>query len=363
MLKLAYPGIDIPELTDSQIKAIFLDREAQLNDAMLAALTHGFYTGVVVVTLWAIASRENRHDSRSPRFLVFVILLLYLLATLNLYHGWAQEISNYFIITNGKNIPITLTMGIDAILSTILADATLIWRCWIVWGRSWYVVLVPIICTILATISRGFVAYYTAFGPTASSPPQALYLENIVNWAILNSSLVLATLLWCTFFIIFRILRVGGVAAGMRVYHRVVEMLVESASLYSAVIVILLVFQVRNEVAGTYIQELGVAMRGIAPTILVGRVAAGHARPDDSWSESSVASSLQFQNHSSSQTDSQMSIESGGDTPSPRIIPDLEQGLGNRAESGLNGTTQSYDDDLPTNKSYVFSITALVQAD
>ncbi len=44
-------------------------------------------------------------------------------------------------------------------------------------------------------------------------------------------------------------------------YHRVVEVLVESASLYSAIIVVLLVFEVRKEGAGAYIEEFAIAMR------------------------------------------------------------------------------------------------------
>ncbi len=92
-------------------------------------------------------------------------------------------------------------------------------------------------------------------------PPKAIYLENAVNWAVLYSSLVLITLLWCTILIIYRILRVGGTAGRIHVYHRVIEMLVESASLYSAVIVVLLVFEVRNEAAGIYVEELAIAMR------------------------------------------------------------------------------------------------------
>ncbi len=62
------------------------------------------------------------------------------------------------------------------------------------------------------------------------------------------------------------------------------------------------------------------------PTILVGRVAAGHARPDDSWSESTPRSSLRFRNHSNSQNDIEMSVGSGWDTSS-RVRPDIEEGL------------------------------------
>ncbi len=109
--------------------------------------------------------------------------------------------------------------------------------------------------------SRGIVAYYNAFGPIENVPPQALYLENIVNWAMLYSSLILATLLWCTILIVYRILRVGGAAGRMHVYQRLIEMLVESALLYSAVIIVVLVFEVRNEVTAGYVQELAIAMR------------------------------------------------------------------------------------------------------
>lgn len=37
-------------------------------------------------------------------------------------------------------------------------------------------------------------------------------------------------------------------------------------------------------------------MQGVAPTLLAGRVAAGHARPDDSW-RGSIISSFRFEAH------------------------------------------------------------------
>ncbi|PBK90390.1 hypothetical protein ARMGADRAFT_1082671 [Armillaria gallica] len=327
MIARIYLGTAVPELTDSQIKDIFVNRDTYSNRVMLAALLYGIYTGVVAVTLWAVASRNSDQTYRKPHFLVFIILLLHILTAGGLYYEWAGDVSIF--ITHGTNFwigyistsgpPMLLAGGIIAILSTNLADATLIWRCWIVWGRSWRVVVhKPNLA------SRGIVAYYNAFGPIENVPPRALYLEKIVNWAVLYSSLILATLLWCTILIIYRILRVGSAAGRMRVYQRVIEMLVESALLYSAVIIVVLVFEIRNEVTAAYVQELAIAMRGIAPTILVGRVAAGHARPDDSWSESITSSSLRFRSISSSQNDNEISVGSGSDTPS-RATPDLEE--------------------------------------
>ncbi|PBK93689.1 hypothetical protein ARMGADRAFT_1079979 [Armillaria gallica] len=249
MTAAAYPGTAIPELTENQIKSMFLVLDKHLNTVTLYALTHGMYTGVVAVTLWAIASREKPQYNRRLYFLGLTIVVLYLLAVVDLYCEWSITVSIF--ITNNRSFwmafkytddtPIVAwVIEMTAILSTILADGTLIWRCWTVWGRSWRVVLIPIICTTLAAISRGIVSYYNNVEDT---PPRGLYMAKIVNWAVLYPSLILATLLWCTIFIIYRILRVGGVTAGMRVYHRVIEMLVESAAVYSIVLVILLVLE------------------------------------------------------------------------------------------------------------------------
>ncbi|PBK93694.1 hypothetical protein ARMGADRAFT_1012512 [Armillaria gallica] len=54
MTAAPYPGTAIPELTEDQIKSIFLELDYQLHSLMLNALTRGIYTGVVAVTLWAI---------------------------------------------------------------------------------------------------------------------------------------------------------------------------------------------------------------------------------------------------------------------------------------------------------------------
>ncbi|KAK0479437.1 hypothetical protein EDD18DRAFT_1113860 [Armillaria luteobubalina] len=186
------------------------------------------------------------------------------------------------------------------------------------------------------TASRVIQAYYDSVGPHTS--PQALFLEKAVNWAVLYASLVMATLLWCTILIIYRILRVGGAAGRIHVYQRVIEMLVESALLYSAVTVVLLVFEARNEMATVYIQALALVMRGIMPTMLVGRVAAGHARPDDSWSDSTPGSSIRFGNHSTSQNDTEMSVGSERDTSSVER-PDLEKGLGDITKTRVEGAS------------------------
>ncbi len=66
-------------------------------------------------------------------------------------------------------------------------------------------------------------------------------------------------------------------------------------------------------------------MQGVAPTLLVGRVAAGQARPDETW-EGSIISSLRFEAHpqAGSQTSSQESFMTD-ETLENDLEPQLER--------------------------------------
>ncbi len=78
-----------------------------------------------------------------PHFLIVIILLLYLLTVFNLYYEWAM-VNSYFGVTGESfaeafqsyhiGIPILLTIGIDAILSAVLADAALAWNLTLIFG-------------------------------------------------------------------------------------------------------------------------------------------------------------------------------------------------------------------------------------
>ncbi|KAK0209533.1 hypothetical protein IW262DRAFT_1302244 [Armillaria fumosa] len=235
-----YPATAIPELTNSQIKGILEDLDQILNNAIFSALLYAFN----FYREWAMCIRT------------FTTL------------AWKSIWETFNLITSST--PVILTQEI--------------WHCWIAWGRS---------CTV-HTASRGIVAYYNAFGPLVST--QAFLLEKDVNWALLYASLIMATLLWCTILIIYRILRLGGTASRICAYQRVIELLVESALLYSVVIVVLLVFEARNEAAANYIEALAIAMRN----------------------------------------DTQMSVGSGWGTSSTKG-PDLEEGLEDITEVRVEG--------------------------
>ncbi|PBK79899.1 hypothetical protein ARMGADRAFT_1172171 [Armillaria gallica] len=182
-----------------------------------------------------------------------------------------------------------------------------IWCCWIVGGRRWPVVLLPILSLISAIgkvstsstllvyptfylVSKVFEVYHEYFTAPHANVCQILYI-----------SFVLATTLSCTLLIIYRILTVTvarrGAEGRLRVFHHFIEVLVESSALYSICLILDLAFTIRDDSWGEFYSDvIATIAKGIAPTLIVGRVAAGHTRPnDDSDCDEIAISTLCFQ--------------------------------------------------------------------
>ncbi|KAK0238403.1 hypothetical protein EDD85DRAFT_507646 [Armillaria nabsnona] len=277
---------------------------ADLDKTIEISQLHGIYTGIVSVALWNIFINKSRSIGGA---MVVIIILLYFTTTTNVFFNGpfltATRVSAFFqdhvtgslaLVPSWGWTPRT-EIGIvaTAVLSTVVADCTMIWRCWMVWGRDCLTVLFPIICLVIGLTAKILEIVEANFLPGG----------NYVTALVVYLSCILATTLWCTILIVFRILTVTrGVNGRLGDYHHIIEVLVESSALHSVTLIIYIALEVSNNGASEYFDTLAVFTTGIAPTLLAGRVAAGHARPDDSW-EGSIMSSLRFGTHPGPQAD------------------------------------------------------------
>ncbi|KAK0480759.1 hypothetical protein IW261DRAFT_1563439 [Armillaria novae-zelandiae] len=283
------------DLTDDDKTYVFQILDAQLNSIILTALLYGIYTGILAVTLRNIFIDKYWSIRRTP---VFVIILLYTLITINFAFNWSYACSAF--IENGQSFwtvylkfdsPVQAMVwesGIVATSSTILADIYIIWCCWMVWGRRWVVALLPSLSLISATVSKIIKLYRQYFDVNA--PPGI--------FPILYIAFVLTTTLWCTILIIYRILIVTGVKHGadsrLRVYQHFILVIIESSALYSISLLVFLAFTIRGDLGMHYLDAIAGTAKGVAPTLLIGRAAAGHTRPKDDCDELSAVSTLHF---------------------------------------------------------------------
>ncbi|SJL13665.1 uncharacterized protein ARMOST_17112 [Armillaria ostoyae] len=278
-----------PDVTDPDKALIFYKLDAELNSVILYSLLHGIYTGIVVVSLGnLIFMNKSRPTGRAT---TVIIILLYISTTITFAFAWSyvhsmfighgQTLWTKYILYQNPGVGITIGAATASAFSTVLADSTMVWRCWIVWGRRWLTVLLPGLLLVSHMVFK-IIAMSKHY-----APPDGYLLGYV-----LCSSFALATTLWCTLLIIYRI--VDTVARSrLGAYYHVIEILVESSALYAISLILFVAFYARNDATMYYFDVLSAITRGIAPTFLVGRVAAGHARPDEYWQEG-IISSLRF---------------------------------------------------------------------
>ncbi|KAK0505108.1 hypothetical protein EDD18DRAFT_1343931 [Armillaria luteobubalina] len=283
-----------PNVTDDFKAYLFRYRDGNLNSTILYALLHGIYTGILAVTLWNMSINKCWPIRRA---LIIVIIVLYALTTINFATTWLY-IQRAFI-DNGQSFwteylklnvapAAYLETGITSSMSTVLADIYMIWCCWMVWGRFWPIVLLPSLSLVSAMVFKVF-EIYCAYSD-ASWPG---------SYPVLYLSFVLGTTLWCTLLIILRILTATGVRRGvggrLEVFGRFIGVLVESYALYSISLILSLAYFIRNDFNLYYFSVVAGIAKGVAPTLLIGRAAAGHTRPNEEHDETLVVSAIRFQ--------------------------------------------------------------------
>ncbi|PBK68125.1 hypothetical protein ARMSODRAFT_976388 [Armillaria solidipes] len=145
--------VDIPDLTSEQIKSIFKFMDVYLNQILLAAFLD--------------VSPEHFKVERRKIIMVVAIIFLYITEIINLSVRWWSV--SYAFIKNEWNfwevflglqviqssfLWMVLVVEISGTIATIIVDTIIIWRCWTVWDRRWLIVLLPILCTLIATESK-----------------------------------------------------------------------------------------------------------------------------------------------------------------------------------------------------------------
>uniref|UniRef100_A0A8H8CG87 Uncharacterized protein n=1 Tax=Psilocybe cubensis TaxID=181762 RepID=A0A8H8CG87_PSICU len=161
------------------------------------------------------------------------------------------------------------------VLLTLVGDAFVIYRCYIIWSRQWWIVILPLLCW-CGTGVGGFGAT-VAFSRAA--PGAAVFLPAIVPWITSFISMTLATNILCTLLIGYRIEKIrrglkGASVTGSAAQSAVI-MIIESAAIYStAVICLMITYQLGSNAQYTVL-DLTSPLIGITFTIIILRVSLG----------------------------------------------------------------------------------------
>ncbi|KAJ7738058.1 hypothetical protein DFH07DRAFT_752699 [Mycena maculata] len=227
-----------------------------------------------------------------------LIILLYSCATIHSSISWeflVLAFHNYGTSPDLLNalihpdLKLKIVGLIANLLSIVLADAIMVWRCWIIWGRSWIVVVLPILATVSGTVCAGLGVAGQIAVAFAQDSTSATRLAPLVRFSTPFLSMSLVVTLYTTVVIAWRIIRVQQYAKKHGIkrvnfdYSPVLEIVIESSALYATSLFVFVVLLAMKNPNQNYLQNIHAQIAGIAPTIMIFRIAVGHARKNEDW--------------------------------------------------------------------------------
>ncbi|KAJ6454997.1 hypothetical protein C8R45DRAFT_1188721 [Mycena sanguinolenta] len=283
----------------SQDAELFALRDIYLNITLLQAFGNGVYFVVFSLALYAMS--ENQLYLRreylitsfpSPVFrrkthplLFFVVVAQFIFASIETGVHWFNIRTAFVIhgtsvddtveaLTNPTFTQVVLPATL-LVVNTLLADCVLIFRLYTVWNHDWRVIVLPVMSTIGGTV-LGILTVIESGNFIKDGGNSNAF----VDFAIPYFSMCLVTTLLATILIVFRIFWLTRAR-----YRSVIEMIVESALLYSVTLIVYIALLVASATDNNdgYAQAILIHMTGIAPTLIVARVSFGLARPSSSW--------------------------------------------------------------------------------
>ncbi|KAF9019147.1 hypothetical protein BDZ89DRAFT_1139516 [Hymenopellis radicata] len=337
-----------------------------LNQHIIEIFTYGLYTMVFVSTIHQIGARSSADKWPSQRIaLTIIICVIWALTTVYVGISWNGLVSTYVTYGQSQNSVLGYVMDdrdewskkrlvLNVFANTaiafnaILAELINIWRCWELYNRNYLIAGFPLLCVLCGLLSHILNMVFSYI--VDPSTPTSL---NQINWQIVYYSVTAFTNVLTTFLIIFRILSFGGLRIA-RTYHGLLEILVESAFLYSATYIVYLVLDVRDfylpywSFTSDYAYGLLNAVTALAPTMIIQRVMSGGARPNDSWTHSSLPSmgsticgleeSIQFGSvHPAQNITSTLDTAGQAEDATGSLVGEGNLGVGDEGVTGLAG--------------------------
>ncbi|KAJ7255717.1 hypothetical protein C8J57DRAFT_1518008 [Mycena rebaudengoi] len=166
--------------------------------------------------------------------------------------------------------------------NNIVADG-LIYRCYIVWGSRYKIIVVP--CIMLLAIS--ICAYGAVYNFSIMKPGQDVFASNVAEWGTALFSLSLATNIIVTCLIAGRIWWLAKTTNKLLgsehsdKYQNAIAIIIESGAIYSISLMTLLILYCSETNAQYIVYVAHAQITGIVPTLIIARVGLGVSTEDN----------------------------------------------------------------------------------
>lgn len=255
-----------------------------LDGLFLGSVGYGIHLTLYLACLTHLRPRGERND----QYILAYITLLFILGNIgngtNIKWGEMTFIDNRnypggpgaYNVAQSTN-PVAVICNSVYIVNSWLQDTLLIYRFWVIWGRNYRLLILPVLLFLASFVLSSMLM------AELSRPGETIWSTISVNLAIPYWSISIALNVILTlciagrlFYVRLQLRHIMG-AAPMTLYVSVSAMLIESASLYSINGIIFIVsYGINSPVQNLALPLLG-QTQSIAPLLIIYRVAQGRA--------------------------------------------------------------------------------------
>ncbi|KIM75047.1 hypothetical protein PILCRDRAFT_827604 [Piloderma croceum F 1598] len=242
----------------------------------------GIYTTLFWITLWILFTKSCTGSTSRP--LVLTVFCMYILAIVHVSIDVHRAVAAFVDDANTPAGSMTVYGQLNSAsevaktaiyaVQTILADSFCVWRCYIVWRKSWVIIILPVFMVLGTAVATSGVCWVLSH----AKPGELVFESVLVPWITSSFVMTLVTNIICTAMIAFRIWqsqqRFKEARATSRLFP-VMVMIIESGAIYSSALISVIATYATGNNAQYIIVDFVPSLIGIVFAMIIVRVGLG----------------------------------------------------------------------------------------
>ncbi|KAF5366583.1 hypothetical protein D9758_008937 [Tetrapyrgos nigripes] len=267
-------------------------KQLPLDTAIFASLwvetfLNGLFTVLFSICVWVLLYSKRRARKQVNKPLLIAAIVTYTLSTGHVITDFVRGVVAFINYKDNAEGALGYLAQLwtwsnvfrEAIYVTnnVVADSLVVYRCYVVWGNSIKIIIVPVIMLLGSTIC----GYAAVYGFSTVTPGEDVFVSAIADWGTALFSISLSTNITVTSLIAGRIWWVSRQTSQVlgakhsRKYSQALEIVIESGAIFAVTQLILLVLYVLRHNAQYIVFDSMAQIMGIVPTLIIVRIGLG----------------------------------------------------------------------------------------
>ncbi|KAJ3807041.1 hypothetical protein F5876DRAFT_25554, partial [Lentinula aff. lateritia] len=269
---------------------------AQIVALFMESVTYGVFLTTFVMCLHGLLYSPTHRFHLKPFFkvnyrMLIAALLMFTFASLDVAFGLCHNIKAFVTLNGNGNDPetaeevfddvgnwINVMKFVDYVAQTFIGDSILIYRCYLVWDRSWYMIVPSVLLCLAETVCGCMVAVIEASPASGGS----LNSSTISPFITSMLSITLATTILTTTLIVYRLWNVQSHSQTFLQFQqernrdwnsdplaRAMKVMIESGLLYTLSLVVLFAVFITSSNAELGVSDSVVQIIGITFNMII----------------------------------------------------------------------------------------------